>query len=238
MITALRVGVLSVCLAFPAVATTTWIRSAGHRLERQLQAEKTPATQDVAVAAAANEQYCTVQLKRILRRVLRSCGLIGSGSAGGTTARGCHPVDAKSVATMSGSDFNALFLPMKSRGGIIQFEQGKSALDDADRALVDKVFGEQRGASYFFMVARSSPEGSVKTNRRLSKERAEGLMAHLKQRFSDPDLEKKVGLLWLGEEFAQLDKSFCEWKRSGPADNCKPKDINRSAFVAWIDCRL
>jgi len=54
----------------------------------------------------------------------------------------------------------------------------------------------------------------------------------------DPDLDREVGLLWLGEEFAQLEQDFCGWKRSGAADKCKPKDINRSAFVAWIDCRL
>ncbi len=237
MITAIRIAVVAACLAFPTGATVAWINSAGHRLDKQLEAKRSPAKQGVAVAAAANEQYCTVELKRILRRVLRSCGLIDGGSSG-TTARGCHPVDARSVATMSGSDFNALFVPMKQRGGIVQFEQGKSQLDDSDRKLVDKVFGEQRGASYFFIVARASPEGSVKTNRRLSKERAEALMTHLKQRFADPDLEKQVGLLWLGEEFAQLDNSFCGWQRSGAGDTCKPQDINRSAFVAWIDCRL
>lgn len=238
MITAIRVGVLATCLAFPAGATVTWINSAKHRLERETQPARAAVTASkVAVAAAANEEYCTVELKRILRRVLRSCGLIGN-TAAGTTARGCHPVDARSVATMSGDDFNALFLPMKNRGGIVQFEQGKAGLDDADRALIDRVFGDRRGASYFFIVARASPEGSVKINRKLSRERAEALMGHLRQRFSDPDLEKQVGLLWLGKEFAQLDKSFCQWQRSGAGDSCKTEDINRSAFVAWIDCQL
>jgi hypothetical protein len=88
-------------------------------------------------------------------------------------------------------------------------------------------------------VARASPEGSVDLNRELSRQRAEALMAHLRQRFNDPDLEREVGLLWLGEEFAQLDpQQFCEWERTGDASSCKPEDINRSAFVAWIDCRI
>ena len=68
-------------------------------------------------------------------------------------------------------------------------------------------------------------------------ESAEAVMAHLRRQFQDPDLEKEVGLLWLGEEFAQLDTQFCGWKRSSSAA-CSPEEINRSAFVAWIDCQL
>ena len=63
-------------------------------------------------------------------------------------------------------------------------------------------------------------------------------MDHLHEAFPNVELEDEVGLLWLGEEFAQLDTDFCSWSRSGPADQCKPEDINRSAFVAWIDCQL
>jgi outer membrane protein OmpA-like peptidoglycan-associated protein len=240
MINAVRIGVFALCLSFPAAAALTWIGSAEKRLEREEQAiaASSKPTSDVAIAAAANEEYCTPQLKRILRRVLKSCGLLGHQGAGGTTARGCQPVDAKTVATMRGDDFNALFLPMKQRGGIVQFEKGKSNLDDADRALIDRFYGDQRGASYFFVVARASPDGPPQVNSRLSRERAEALMTHLRERFDSPDLEKEVGLLWLGEEYAQLDQTFCSWARSGPKDSCKPEDINRSAFVAWIDCRL
>ena len=87
-------------------------------------------------------------------------------------------------------------------------------------------------------MARSSPEGTVEHNRALSQRRAEAVMTHLREKFDDPDLEREVGLLWLGEEFAQLDAEFCDWRRSGEADQCEPEHINRSAFVAWIDCRL
>jgi hypothetical protein len=47
-----------------------------------------------------------------------------------------------------------------------------------------------------------------------------------------------VGLLWLGEDFAQLDDKFCQWQRSRTGTECSPKEINRSAFVAWIDCAI
>ena len=40
------------------------------------------------------------------------------------------------------------------------------------------------------------------------------------------------------EEFAQLDEGFCDWKRSGSTDDCSTTDLNRSAFVTWVDCTL
>lgn len=226
---AIRIGVLVVLLAIPPVLTGTWIGSAKTRLA---ELSATPA-EAPPVAAAADVGYCSPELKKILRRVLMSCGLVG-----GEASRGCQPVQAKNVATMSGSDFNALFRPMKDRGGIIQFDLDKAELDPADVALVDQVFADQRGASWFFVVARASPEGSVTHNRDLSKARAEAVMAHLRERFKDPDLDKEVGLLWLGEEFAQLEQEFCDWKRSATGATCSPEELNRSAFVAWIDCQL
>ncbi len=229
MIAAIRIGVLVVLLAIPAVVTGTWIGSAETRLT-----EMTAAPAELPpVAAAADVGYCSPELKKILRRVLMSCGLVG-----GNASRGCQPVQAKNVATMSGSDFNALFRPMKERGGIVQFDTDKSDLDPTDVTLVDQVFADQRGASWFFVVARASPEGSVTHNRDLSKARAESVMAHLRERFKDPDLDKEVGMLWLGEEFAQLEDEFCAWKRSTTGTTCSPEELNRSAFVAWIDCQL
>jgi outer membrane protein OmpA-like peptidoglycan-associated protein len=227
--TPIRIGALVVLLAIPAAATGKWISSAETRLE-EMQAAPSEAP---PVAAAADVGYCSPELKKILRRVLMSCGLVG-----GEAARGCQPVQAKNVATMSGSDFNALFRPMKERGGIVQFEVDKSDLDPDDLKMVDQVFSDQRGASYFFVVARSSPEGSVTHNRDLSKGRAEAVMKHLREQFKDPDLDKEVGMLWLGEEFAQLEEEFCQWKRSSTATTCSPEELNRSAFVAWIDCQL
>ncbi len=225
---AARIGVLVALLAAPAALTGTWIGSAEGRLE-EMQAAPAEAP---PVASAADVGYCSPELKKILRRVLMSCGLMG-----GEGARGCQPVQAKNVATMSGSDFNALFRPMKERGGIIQFDLDKSELDPEDVALVDQVFSDQRGASWFFVVARASPDGSVTHNRDLSQARAEAVMTHLRERFKDPDLDKEVGMLWLGEEFAQLEDEFCEWKRS-TTGTCNPEELNRSAFVAWIDCTL
>jgi outer membrane protein OmpA-like peptidoglycan-associated protein len=139
---------------------------------------------------------------------------------------------------MSGPDFNALFVPMKDRGGIVQFELDKSELDPKALGLIDKVFADQRGASWFFIVARSSPEGSIEHNRELSKARAQAVMNHVRGRFQDPDLDKEVGMLWLGKEYAQLDSEFCRWERSAGGGGCTSEEINRSAFIAWIDCQL
>lgn len=229
---AVRVVLGLVTASLPLGMTTAWVGRAKDRLA-DIEQGKTSEEPAVATAAAANEGYCTPQLKQVLRRVLLSCGLAAEGQA-----RGCQPVDAKSVATMAGEDFNALFLPLSDRVSIIQFDKNEAELDASDLALLDETFADQRGASWFFAVARSSPEGSVEHNRALSQERADAVMAHLRERFADPDLDKEVGLLWLGEEYAQLDESFCAWRRSGKQDECKPEHINRSAFVAWIDCRL
>ena len=225
---AARIAIVAVLLAIPATVTTVWIGSAKTRLAEAaaVPAEGTP------VAAAADVGYCSPELKKILRRVLMSCGLVGGGAA-----RGCQPVQAKNVATMSGTDFNSLFKPMKDRGGIVEFDKDKSELDPADLALVDQVFADQRGASWFFVVARASPEGSIEHNRELSKARAEAVMAHLKTQFKDPDLDKEVGMLWLGKEYAQLETEFCAWQRSS-SGTCNTEQLNRSAFVAWIDCQL
>ncbi len=219
-------------LLLPLGLVTSWQGQAHARLLEAEASEAADATPTVATAAEADEQYCTPQLRTIQRRVLTSCGLIGG------SGRGCQPVEARSVATMQGEDFNALFLPMQGRGGILQFDQASSVLDASDLQLIDRVFADRRGASYFFVVSRASPEGSTELNRELSRARAEAVMGHLRQTFHDPELDQQVGLLWLGEEYAQLDPTFCEWERSGEAGACEPADLNRSAFVAWIDCRL
>ena len=227
-----RAGALAATLLAPIIAVGLWISQADARLAEATAKPPDP-TEEVAVAAAANEGYCSPELKRVLRRVLLSCGLMQEAGGG----RGCQPVQAASVATLAGDDFNALFTPMKERGGIIQFEQDERELDAGDLALIDELYAAQGGASWFFIVARSSPEGSVEHNRKLSRARAEAVMSHLRGAFADPELDREVGLLWLGEEFAQLDEAFCAWRRSA-GDTCEPADLNRSAFVAWIDCQL
>jgi outer membrane protein OmpA-like peptidoglycan-associated protein len=229
---ALVLAITAGTLLVPTVLVSLWVRAAAGRLEASLAT--TPTTPSVAIAAAADEAYCTPQLKVILRRVLTSCGLLQSGEV-----RGCQPADAKQVATMAGGDFNALFLPMAKRAAVVEYDRDNATLDGSDQSLVDKVFADQRGASYFFVVARASPEGSVEHNRELSKQRAQAVMQYLRDKYKDPDLDREVGLLWLGEEYAQLDQRFCEWQRSGPAGStCAAENLNRSAFMSWIDCQL
>ena len=225
------IAAAAILIALTATVAT-WVKAADGRLAAEMAAGRNDS--GVAIAAASDETYCTPELKQILRRVLTSCGLVKDGQAG----RGCQPMEAKSVASMSGQDFNALFKPLADRAAIIQFEQGKSDLDPGAIALLERKFADQRGASYFFVVSRASPEGSVEKNRALSEARAGAVLSFLKGRFKDPDLEQEVGLLWLGEEFAQLDKEYCEWARSRPDGPCSGNELNRSAFIAWIDCRL
>jgi len=169
-------------------------------------------------------------------------------TAKGATAKGAK--STKKAGTVSGDDFNALFLPLAARAGILQFDKDSAELDQADTALLDRLFADQKGASYFFVVARSSPEGGVEHNRELSQARGEAALTHLRSTLNDPKLDQKlneqhneqfnekVGLLWLGEEFAQLDEAFCGWQRSGDPATCQLGELNRSAFVAWIDCTL
>ena len=231
MITSIRVMILVAAVALPTLTTVRWVSSAKVRLDAKEHAQ--PAAAKVAVAAPSDEGYCSPALKKVLRRVLHSCGLLSGQGA----ARGCQPLEAKNVATMSGDDFNALFKPMRERGGIVQFDMESAELDDSDKNLIERVFSAQRGASYFFVVSRASPDGATKLNRDLSKNRAQSVMNHLRHKFQDPDLDREVGLLWLGEEFAQLDTEFCQWQRSDTGQ-CQGDNLNRSAFMAWIDCRL
>jgi outer membrane protein OmpA-like peptidoglycan-associated protein len=218
-------------LAVLSALVAAWVLSASSRL-KAIQAERgvQPAA---AVASAANEGYCTGELKTILRRVLTACGLVKGGAQ-----RGCQPLQAKSVAAMAGNDFNALFAPLADRAAIIEFDQDSARLDEAAEALLDRTFADQRGASYFLVVSRASPEGPLAYNRELSRKRADAVLEHIRSKFNDPDLDQEVGLLWLGEEFAQLDKDFCQWNRSRPDERCSTAHLNRSAFIAWIDCRL
>jgi outer membrane protein OmpA-like peptidoglycan-associated protein len=225
------IAALAILIALSATVGS-WVGAAGDRLAQEMAVGKSDS--GVAIAAATDETYCTPELKQILRRVLTSCGLVKDGQAG----RGCQPMEAKSVASMSGPDFNALFKPLASRAAIIQFEQGKADLDPNAIALLEQKFADQRGASYFFVVSRSSPEGAVEKNRALSQAGAGAVLGYLKTRFNDPDLEQEVGLLWLGEEFAQLEEEYCQWTRSKPEGPCSGNELNRSAFIAWIDCRL
>jgi outer membrane protein OmpA-like peptidoglycan-associated protein len=173
-----RIAVMLAGLLFTPAMATWWQYAAAARLQ-EAQAVATEAPQ-AAVASSADEGYCTPELKKILRRVLQSCGL--AGAAGG---RGCQPTDAKSVAALSGSDFNALFDPLANRAGILQFDQDKSELDPDDTLLLDKLFADQRGASWFFVVSRSSPEGSVEHNRQLSEARGNAVLTHLREKFDD-----------------------------------------------------
>ncbi len=213
------------------VSTRSWVSSAAERLETGAQAPL-PAEKAPLVASTAEDAYCTQDLKAVLRRVLTSCGLIGGGR------RGCQPDEVRNVAQINDADFNALFRPLSKRGGVVLFDVGKEDLDEGARALIERLWADRRGASYFFVVARASTDGPTVKNRVLSHKRANSVLFHLQERFKDPDIEKQVGLMWLGEEFAQLGTEFCQWQLSRPQAACREEVLNRSAVLSWIDCRL
>ena len=219
---------LLVAVAGVGLSVSSWTRAAAVRL-----AETQGKAPEVATASASDMGYGSGDLKVILKRVLTSCGLVA-----GASSRGCQPLQARQVASMSGGDFNALFSPLAEHAAIIQFDKDSADLDAGAAELLERTFSDRRGASYFFVVSRASPEGSTEHNRDLSHRRGNTVLDHIRTKFQDPDIEQEVGLLWLGEEFAQLDQQFCQWKRSRTGDTCGSAELNRSSFIAWIDCRL
>jgi outer membrane protein OmpA-like peptidoglycan-associated protein len=223
-------GVLVTVLALAAVAL-------GVRLQVSRATERLLAPQaerpKVAKADQAEVAYCTPRFKEVLERVLHSCGL-----ASDEMRRGCKPADVKTFASIDDADFNELFTPLQDRGGVLLFDENLHELDDAAKQLLESKWFERKGARYFFVVARASKSGNQAKNRALSHRRANSVLYHLKEVGQDPELEKKVGLLWLGNEFAQFSKDYCSWKTSRPDKKCDEEAINRSAFVSWVDCRL
>lgn len=187
----------------------------------------------VAVADDSEEKYCTPAFKEVLQRVINACGLVG-----GESRRGCQPGDVKTFASITDTDFNALFTPLKDRGAVLLFDDNQEKLDDGAMKVLEERFGDRKGARYFFVIARASRTGPPDVNRSLSHKRANSVLFHLQERFADPALEKQVGLLWLGEEYAQLPRTYCDWPSSREDKPCNEDAINRSAFVSWVDCRL
>lgn len=188
----------------------------------------------IAVADHADAPYCTPQFREVLQRVVNACGLVGQ-----QERRGCQPVDVNSFASIDDDDFNALFSPLEKRGAIVMFDHNSDKLDDAAKRVLQAAWEDRRGARYFFVVARASKTGTTDGNRVLSHKRANSVNFFLQELTQDPDLEKQVGLLWLGSEYAQLPKDYCQsWTTSRSETQCTTEAINRSAFASWVDCRL
>ncbi len=225
-------GLVAGCglLAATALGVQSQVQAAGVRLKT---GAADPEKSKVAIANDADAPYCTPAFKTVLERVLHACGLVGADAR-----RGCQPADVKSLAQISDDDFNALFTPLKSRGAVIMFDDGSEKLDEGAKKIIEDLWVDRRGARYFFVVARASKSGTPDFNRALSHKRANSVLFLLSDKFKDPDLDKQVGLLWLGNEFAQLGKEYCEWNVSRDRKKCTPEAINRSAFVSWVDCQL
>lgn len=208
------------------------VRASATRLEHPEQAAA--AQPAAAVADHTEAAYCTPQFKNVLKRVLDACGLVGQ-----EERRGCQPADVKTFAEISDDDFVALFTPLVERGAIVMFDDNSDKIDDGAKKLLVDEWEDRKGARYFFVVARASRTGAADMNRALSQKRANSVMFHLEETTKDPDLSNQVGMLWLGSEFAQLPKEYCDkWQNSRPGKPCNTEAINRSAFISWVDCRL
>jgi outer membrane protein OmpA-like peptidoglycan-associated protein len=226
------VGLSAGCVALVAsvFALQGQVSAAGERLKTGATEEP---KQQVAIANDAEAPYCTPAFKQVLQRVLNACGLVGTDSR-----RGCQPADVKTLASISDEDFNALFTPLKDRGAVIMFDDGSEKLDEGGKKLIDDLWVDRRGGRYFFVVARASKTGTPELNRALSHKRANSVLFEIGDKFKDADLDKQVGMLWLGNEFAQLGPEYCQWNVSRDPKKCAAEAINRSAFVSWVDCQL
>lgn len=226
------IGIAAGCAVLAASALTVQgqVRAAGERLKTGATLEKPK----VAVANDAEAGYCTPAFKQVLARVIHACGLVG-----GDSRRGCQPADVKTLASINDEDFNALFHPLKERGAVIMFDDGQDKLDDEAKRIIAERWQDRKGARYFFIVARASKTGGADFNRTLSHKRANSVLFLISDQFKadDPNIDKEAGLLWLGSEFAQLGKEYCDWNVSRPG-KCTPEAINRSAFISWVDCQL
>ncbi len=215
-----------------AVFVEAEVRAAKQRLTHP-EKEAAPAP-TAAVADHTEAAYCTPQFEGVLKRVLDACGLVGQ-----EERRGCQPADVKTFAEISDEDFVALFAPLADRGAIVMFNDNSDVLDEGAKKLIEEKWADRKGARYFFVVARASRTGGADANRALSHKRANSVMFHLQEATKDPDLDKQVGMLWLGSEFAQLPKEYCDkWTSSRPGKPCNAEAVNRSAFISWVDCRL
>jgi outer membrane protein OmpA-like peptidoglycan-associated protein len=202
--------------------------------ERLTHRKGSQEAQQTAIADHTEAPYCTAQFKTVLQRVLNSCGLLGQESR-----RGCQPADVKTIASINDEDFNALFAPLAERGAILLFDDASDKLDEGAKKILQERWEERKGARYFFVVARASKTGSTDNNRTLSHRRANSVMFFLQEATHEAELDKQVGMLWLGSEYAQLGKDFCKgWTTSRPGKHCTAEALNRSAFVSWVDCRL
>jgi hypothetical protein len=226
------IGIIAGCalLGGSAFKVHAEVRASAERLKTGAILQEKPA---VAIANHAEASYCTPKFKEVLARVIHACGLDG-----GDSRRGCQPADVKTLASINDDDFNNLFIPLKERGGVVMYDDASEKLDDDAKKMLEDLWIDRKGARYFFILARASKTGAPDFNRSLSHKRANSALFHIGDKFKEPDLDKQVGLLWLGNEFAQLGQDYCKWNVSRKNKACTAEAINRSAFVSWVDCQL
>ena len=128
--------------------------------------------------AYPNDAYCTPELKAIVRRVAGACGLLDGGGG-----RGCQP--------LSGEEGRGALRRRLQRASSSRWRTARTSCSStprtpswipAARALVEKAWSDQRGASFFFVVSRASTDGDEQYNEALSRDRAKAVLDHLDQK--------------------------------------------------------
>ena len=173
--------------------------------------------------------------RTVLQRVLNSCGLVGSESR-----RGCQPADVKTFASISDEDFNALFTPLKDRGAVIMFDEGKDDLDDDAKKLLEEKWHDRTRRSLLLRRRARVARPARRTRTARCRTAAPTASCSTSQNsLHDPDLDKQVGLLWLGNEFAQLSKDYCDWQlvaREKEMRSRRPSTGARSCHGSTVVC--
>ena len=228
----MRIGILAVLLAIPATATGIWIGSAEARLE-ELSAKPGEGAA-VAVASASDVEYCNPELKRILRRVLMSCGLVG-GERGARLPAGPgqerRDDDRRRLQRAVPADEGA------RRHRPVRQGQGR-ARRRGPRARRSGVRRSARRELVLRRLARRRPRARSQHNRDLSKGARRGrdepppraVQGSRSRQGGRPALARR-GVRPARDRVLRVEAQL---HRHG----CTPEEINRSAFVAWIDCQL
>ena len=120
---AARIALFTVLLAIPVATTGVWIGSAKTRLAQSTETA-TAQGDGAPVASQSDVGYCSPELKKILRRVLMSCGPRQRQMPRAAVSR-CRPRTSRRCPAPTSTRCSK---PMKDRGGIVEFDKDKAEL--------------------------------------------------------------------------------------------------------------
>ncbi len=221
-----------VVLAFPVVAVVSWTGAASARLdEQEATASERP---QAGVAQEANESYCTPELKRILRRVLRAAGS-SAARAGAAASRSRR----SNVATMERRRLQRAVPPDEGprrdhpvRASVRRARRGRRD----SSSIASSPISAARATSSSCRARRPRARPSQPRAQHAARRGRDG--PPRSETFNDPDLAAtgRPALARRGVRPARSELLRLAPQRQRP--QLRPDDLNRSAFIAWIDCRL